>query len=152
METAAKPSTLRSILQQRCPRCRIGESFIIPLFRGFRNRASAAPSVTSGSRGNRATSRRYVLQVRDGVSGDGANGGVAVGLDGMVDHEVIVCSAALFLPFAPTITLFARVLWIYFDQTIDPKPAREPHLRLLRKPGGRYSLLIIVQEDSLVGS
>ena len=28
----------------------------------------------------------------------------------------------LFLPLAPTITLFARVLWIYLDQAIDPEP------------------------------
>ncbi len=35
--------------------------------------------------------------------------------------KVIVCSALLFLPFAPTITLFARVLWIYFDQSVDPE-------------------------------
>jgi uncharacterized protein (DUF983 family) len=26
----------------------------------------------------------------------------------------------LFLPFAPAMTLFARVLWIYLDQAIDP--------------------------------
>jgi hypothetical protein len=26
----------------------------------------------------------------------------------------------LFLPLAPAITLFARVLWIYLDQTVDP--------------------------------
>jgi hypothetical protein len=26
----------------------------------------------------------------------------------------------LFLPFAPTITLLARVVWIYLDQAIDP--------------------------------
>src|SRR5260370_1584728 len=35
MESAAKPSTLRSILQQRCPRCRIGGIFHYSLFRGF---------------------------------------------------------------------------------------------------------------------
>src|SRR5205809_6742597 len=35
METAAKPSTLRSILQQRCPRCRIGAIFQYSIFRGF---------------------------------------------------------------------------------------------------------------------
>jgi len=27
----------------------------------------------------------------------------------------------LFLPLAPAITLLARVLWIYFDQAIDPE-------------------------------
>jgi hypothetical protein len=26
----------------------------------------------------------------------------------------------LFLPLAPAMTLFARVLWIYLDQTVDP--------------------------------
>src|SRR5260370_11722999 len=35
MEPAAKPSTLRSILQQRCPRCRIGGIFQYSIFRGF---------------------------------------------------------------------------------------------------------------------
>jgi hypothetical protein len=28
--------------------------------------------------------------------------------------------AVVILPLAPTTTLFARVLWIYLDQTIDP--------------------------------
>jgi hypothetical protein len=39
-----------------------------------------------------------------------------------VDHERYdLGSRAIFLPLAPTITLFARVLWIYLDQTIDPE-------------------------------
>ena len=38
--------------------------------------------------------------------------------------KVIICSVVLFLPFAPTITLFARVLWIYLDQTVDPEELR----------------------------
>ena len=29
-------------------------------------------------------------------------------------------AVVLFLPLTPAITLFARVLWIYMDQTIDP--------------------------------
>jgi len=33
----------------------------------------------------------------------------------------IIWAVVLFLPLAPTITLFARVLWIYLDQTIDPE-------------------------------
>src|SRR2546422_7942059 len=35
METATKPSTLRSIFQQRCPRCRMGRIFRYSIFRGF---------------------------------------------------------------------------------------------------------------------
>ena len=31
-----------------------------------------------------------------------------------------IWAVVLFLPLAPTTTLFARVLWIYLDQTIDP--------------------------------
>jgi hypothetical protein len=30
----------------------------------------------------------------------------------------------LFLPLAPAITLFSRVLWIYLDQAIDPQEPR----------------------------
>jgi uncharacterized protein (DUF983 family) len=32
-----------------------------------------------------------------------------------------VWAVILFLPLAPTITLFARMLWIYFDQAVDPE-------------------------------
>lgn len=32
-----------------------------------------------------------------------------------------IWAAVLFLPLAPTLTLLARVLWIYLDQAIDPE-------------------------------
>jgi hypothetical protein len=32
-----------------------------------------------------------------------------------------ILAVVIFLPLAPTITLLARVLWIYLDQTIDPE-------------------------------
>ena len=35
-----------------------------------------------------------------------------------------IWAVVLFIPLAPTITLLARVLWIYLDQTIDPE--RQP--------------------------
>jgi len=34
--------------------------------------------------------------------------------------KVTVWGVLLFLPLAPTITLLARVLWIYLDQSVDP--------------------------------
>jgi hypothetical protein len=37
-----------------------------------------------------------------------------------VTKDTIV-AVLIFLPVAPTITLFSRVLWIYLDQTIDPE-------------------------------
>ena len=33
----------------------------------------------------------------------------------------IIWAVVLFLPLAPAISLFARVLWIYLDQTFDPE-------------------------------
>lgn len=33
----------------------------------------------------------------------------------------VIVAVVLFLPVAPTITLFSRVLWIYLDQTVDPE-------------------------------
>lgn len=32
-----------------------------------------------------------------------------------------IVAVLIFLPLAPTLTLFARVLWIYLDQTVDPE-------------------------------
>lgn len=34
----------------------------------------------------------------------------------------VTWAVVLFVPLAPTISLFARVLWIYLDQTFDPEP------------------------------
>jgi uncharacterized protein (DUF983 family) len=34
--------------------------------------------------------------------------------------KVTIWGVVLFLPLAPAATLFARVLWIYLDQTVDP--------------------------------
>jgi hypothetical protein len=33
----------------------------------------------------------------------------------------MIWAVVLFLPLAPAISLFARVLWIYLDQTFDPE-------------------------------
>ncbi len=38
--------------------------------------------------------------------------------------KVTIWAAVVFLPFAPTLTLFARVLWIYLDHTVDPVRSR----------------------------
>ena len=32
----------------------------------------------------------------------------------------VIWGIILFLPFAPSVTLLARILWIYFDQAVDP--------------------------------
>jgi Protein of unknown function (DUF983) len=36
-------------------------------------------------------------------------------------QSVTVWAILIFLPTAPALTLFSRVLWIYLDQAIDPE-------------------------------
>lgn len=36
--------------------------------------------------------------------------------------KATIWAVVLFLPLAPAISLFARVLWIYLDQAFDPEP------------------------------
>jgi hypothetical protein len=45
-------------------------------------------------------------------------------LTGWWIRKVILWAVVLLLPFAPTVTLFAHVLWIYFDRS-DPEPPRQ---------------------------
>jgi hypothetical protein len=40
--------------------------------------------------------------------------------------KIALWAILLFLPLAPTITLFSRVLWIYLDQAIDPEQPASP--------------------------
>jgi len=35
-------------------------------------------------------------------------------------QKTVIGGVVLFLPLAPFLTVMARVLWIYFDQTVDP--------------------------------
>jgi uncharacterized protein (DUF983 family) len=35
--------------------------------------------------------------------------------------KIAIWAVILFLPLAPMLTLFARVLWIYLDQAVDPE-------------------------------
>ena len=48
---------------------------------------------------------------------------IAVGLwagTGWPITKASIWAVGLFLPLAPTLTLLARVLWIYLDQSFDP--------------------------------
>jgi uncharacterized protein (DUF983 family) len=125
METAAKPSTLASILQQRCPRCRIGRIFQSSIFRGFPKMCERCsicdlkferePGYFLGA---------MYISFALGVLVMAPIAALLWYLTGWWITKIILWAAILFLPFAPTITLFARVLWIYLDQRIAPEPLR----------------------------
>jgi uncharacterized protein (DUF983 family) len=125
METAAKPSTLASILEQRCPRCRIGRIFRYSIFRGFPKmceRCSICDLKFEREPGYFLGAMYFSFALGVLVMAP-----IAIFLwylTGWWITKVILWTVILFLPFAPTITLFARVLWIYLDQSIDPEPLR----------------------------
>ena len=122
MTTASKLSTVRDIFCQRCPRCRMGNIFPYSVFRGFpkmHERCSVCDLKFEREPGYflGAMYVSYALAL------------VIIALlaallwwvTGWWITKDTIWAVVLFLPLAPTITLFARVLWIYLDQTIDPE-------------------------------
>ena len=125
METAAQPSTLRSILQQRCPRCRMGRIFRYSIFRGFPKmceRCGICDLKFEREPGYFLGAMYFSYDL--GVLIMAPIAILLWFLTGWGLTKVILWAAVLFLLFAPTITLFARVLWIYMDQSIDPERPR----------------------------
>jgi uncharacterized protein (DUF983 family) len=122
MGTATKPSVMGSILRQRCPRCRAGNIFRYSIFRGFPKMHDRCPvcDLKFEREPGYFLGAMYVSY---------ALGLVTVTIfaallwwsTGWWITKDTIWAVILFLPFAPTITLFARVLWIYLDQTVDPE-------------------------------
>jgi len=115
-------STLESILRQRCPRCRVGGIFRYSIFRGFPKMNDRCP--VCDLKFDREPG--YFLGAMYVGYGLGI---VIVALiaavlwyaTGWWITKATIWAVVLFLPLVPMITLLARVLWIYFDQTIDPE-------------------------------
>ncbi len=122
MGTSGKLSTAGDILRQRCPRCRAGNIFRYSIFRGFPKMHERCP--VCDLKFEREPG--YFLGAMYVSYGLGI---VIVAImaallwsvtDWWITKDTL-WAVVLFLPLAPTITLLARVLWIYLDQTIDPE-------------------------------
>jgi uncharacterized protein (DUF983 family) len=114
--------TLIAIIRQMCPRCRSGKIFRKSIFAGFPRMFDSCP--VCGLKFNREPG--YFLGAMYVSYGVALAVITAFGLVlwAMTDWSLVkVCVWAiiLFLPLAPTIALFSRVLWIYLDQSIDPE-------------------------------
>jgi uncharacterized protein (DUF983 family) len=122
MKSTAKLRVLGSVLQQRCPRCQAGSIFRYSIFRGFpkmHDRCTICDLKFEREEGYflGAMYISYGLALVTILL-------LAVLLwlaTGWSVERIALWATLLFLPFAPTISLFARVLWIYLDQTIDPE-------------------------------
>jgi uncharacterized protein (DUF983 family) len=120
MGTATKLAT--DILHQRCPRCRTGSIFRYSIFRGFPRMHDRCP----------ACDLKFEREEGYFLGAMYISYAFAIGI--IVVFAVLlwaitswsftkdsIWAIVLFLPLAPAITLLARVLWIYFDQAIDPE-------------------------------
>ena len=114
-------STWAGIGHQLCPRCRAGKIFSTSIFRIFPRMHERCPAC--GLKFERE--QGYFLGA---MYFSYAIGTIAISLFALIvwslwSWNLPACVAAgflLFLPAAPVLTFFSRVLWIYFDQSIDP--------------------------------
>jgi len=122
MGTVTKLFPLSDILHQRCPRCRVGNIFRYSIFRGFPKMHARCP----------VCDLKFDREPGYFLGAMYVSYGLGIGIVALIATLIwsltawwitkdIIWAVVLFLPLAPTITLFARVLWIYLDQTIDPE-------------------------------
>jgi uncharacterized protein (DUF983 family) len=122
MNSAAQISTVSAILHQMCPKCRAARIFGKSIFRGFPRMQERCPNC--GLKFEReqgyflgAMYISYGLALLTIV-------GFALLLWAWTSwslQKIVVCAILLFLPLAPGLALFSRVLWIYLDRAIDPE-------------------------------
>jgi uncharacterized protein (DUF983 family) len=116
-----KLSALQGIRRELCPRCRVGRIFCLPLWRGFLAMNEQCP--VCGLKFDRepgyflgAMFISYALTVPPVLLVT-----LAIWyLSGWPFNTVMLCTFLAFLPLVPMMTRLARVLWIYFDRTVDP--------------------------------
>jgi uncharacterized protein (DUF983 family) len=122
MGAAIKQSTLGSILCQRCLRCRTGSIFRYSIFRGFPKMHERCPVCDlKFEREPGYFLGAMYISYGMGIVIVALIAALLWWLTGWWITTDTIWAVVLFLPLAPTLTLLARVLWIYLDQTIDPE-------------------------------
>src|SRR3989449_10784239 len=122
MKAQSHSSTISAILHQKCPRCHSGAIFRSSIFRGFVKMNECCP--VCGLKFEREEG--YFLGAMYISYGLAL---IAITVAAVLlwvftkwsIEKTVVRSVLLFVPLAPTLTLFSRVLWIYLDRSIDPE-------------------------------
>ena len=115
-------STLAANMRQRCPRCRSGSIFRYSIFRGFPKMHQRCP----------VCDLKFQREEGYFLGAMYISFGLALAVIAVIALLLWVATGwwitkdtiwavVLFLPLAPAISLLARVLWIYLDQTFDPE-------------------------------
>ena len=115
-------STASAILRQMCPRCRAARIFRKSIVTGFPRMHERCPSC--GLKFERE--QGYFLGAMYISYGLALITIVAFALllwalTAWSLQKITLGAILLFLPLAPALTLFSRVLWIYLDRAIDPE-------------------------------
>jgi uncharacterized protein (DUF983 family) len=122
MENSAKPSAWVDILQQRCPRCRSGKIFRGSIYRGFpRMFERCEVCDLKFERESGYFLGAMYISYGLGIAMIAIFAALLWSVTSWSIVKDIAWGCILFLPFAPLLTLFARILWIYLDQTLDPE-------------------------------
>jgi uncharacterized protein (DUF983 family) len=114
-------ATVKDILNQKCPRCRTGRIFRRSILLGFSKMFARCP----------VCDLRFEREEGYFLGAMYISYLLALGIIALIAAllcvvtgwwitKATVWAVVLFLPLAPAITFFARVLWIYLDQTFDP--------------------------------
>ena len=111
-----------SILRQRCPRCRKGDIFSCPLFRGWLSMHTHCPVCNLKFEREQgyfvgAMYVSYALAIPPYL--------LLVTLlwhyAGWRYEFALLGAVAAYLPFVPMMMRISRVIWIYIDQHFDPE-------------------------------
>jgi uncharacterized protein (DUF983 family) len=123
MTPSTKSPTLVDIFRQRCPRCRRGSIFLSSIYLGFPKMCQRCP----------ACDLKFQREEGYFLGAMYISFGLALVIIALIAAVLwavtgwwittdVIWAVVLFLPLAPSISLFARVLWIYLDQAFDPEP------------------------------
>lgn len=129
MSPTSRPPTLRSILQQRCPRCRLGQIFRHSIFSIYLLRLPKMYDCCPACDLKFEREPGYFLgamyiSYAMGLGTVALFAGLLWAVTGWWITKDFIWACVLFLPLAPAIALFARVLWMYLDWKFDPGPEK----------------------------
>jgi uncharacterized protein (DUF983 family) len=121
MQEIEPTSVITGVLRQLCPRCRSGKIFQKSILRGLpkleeRCRVCGLKFEREEGYFLGAMYISYALALITIT--------LLTSLVWAWDHRLfrdIAWAVILFVPLAPVLTMFSRVLWIYLDQAIDPE-------------------------------
>ena len=114
-------STLSGIFRQLCPRCGIGKIFRGSLLRGFQKMHERCPVCDlKFEREEGYFLGAMYISYGIGVVVICLFAAACWVLTKSSLQKAVLWGVLLFIPFAPVITLYSRVLWIYLDRSFDP--------------------------------